>query len=151
MTATNHALAGATIGLFIAQPIVALPLAFASHFMLDAVPHFGLDDYGGHKKNRKLFHKILYFDALFLSIILLSLLIMNAPLIVFICVFLAGSPDFVWAYRYLLKEKGGKLGSPKMSLFSKFHSKIQKSQTIRGLYIEGLFATLLIYIIVNNF
>lgn len=150
MTATNHALAGATIGLFVAQPIIALPLAFISHFVLDLIPHFGLDEYGGHKRNRKLFHKILYFDALFLCLILISLFIMNAPLIIYACIFLAGSPDFVWAYRYLLKEKIGKTRASKMSIFSKFHSKIQKSQTLSGLYVEGLFATLLIFIISYN-
>ena len=58
MTATNHALSGALIGLAVMQPILALPLAFVSHFMLDAVPHFGFDEHGGHLKNKKTFHKV---------------------------------------------------------------------------------------------
>jgi hypothetical protein len=36
--------AGAIIALAISQPLIALPLAFVSHFVLDALPHYG---YGG--------------------------------------------------------------------------------------------------------
>ena len=43
MTATNHALTGAAIAtLGKATPICAIPLAFASHFVCDSLPHFGL-------------------------------------------------------------------------------------------------------------
>lgn len=40
MLETPHALVGAAIATKIPNPIVALPLAFASHFLLDMVPHW---------------------------------------------------------------------------------------------------------------
>ncbi len=41
MIGFNHALVGGLIGRFLPFPI-ALPLAVASHFCLDALPHYGL-------------------------------------------------------------------------------------------------------------
>lgn len=40
MTATAHALVGAAIAVKIANPVVALPLAFVSHFVFDMLPHW---------------------------------------------------------------------------------------------------------------
>lgn len=48
MTITNHALVGATIIAIIPNPWIALPLAIGSHFLLDAVPHFGGVDWFEH-------------------------------------------------------------------------------------------------------
>jgi hypothetical protein len=39
MLATPHMLAGAAIGKLLRRPYLALPAAFASHFVLDMVPH----------------------------------------------------------------------------------------------------------------
>jgi len=41
MTATNHALTGAAIGLLVGEPLIAVPAAIASHFICDALPHYG--------------------------------------------------------------------------------------------------------------
>jgi len=38
---TSHVLAGAAIGAVVRRPALAVPLALASHFALDAVPHWG--------------------------------------------------------------------------------------------------------------
>ena len=40
MLETPHALVGAAIATKIPDPLIALPLAFASHFVLDMVPHW---------------------------------------------------------------------------------------------------------------
>lgn len=40
MLETPHALVGAAIATKIPNPLIALPLAFASHFVLDMVPHW---------------------------------------------------------------------------------------------------------------
>ena len=40
MTATNHALTGAIIGFTVVAPLAFL-VAILSHFVLDAIPHFG--------------------------------------------------------------------------------------------------------------
>ncbi len=40
MTATVHALVGASIATMIPNPVVALPIIFISHFLLDKIPHW---------------------------------------------------------------------------------------------------------------
>ena len=44
MLITNHVLSGAVIGAVSGEPRRALAVGFASHFLLDSVPHFGVDD-----------------------------------------------------------------------------------------------------------
>ena len=41
MLITNHVLCGAAIGAAVARPAAALPVGVASHFVLDAMPHWG--------------------------------------------------------------------------------------------------------------
>lgn len=40
MLVTPHAVAGAAIGILIPYPVVSLPLAFGSHYLLDMIPHW---------------------------------------------------------------------------------------------------------------
>lgn len=147
MTATNHALSGALIGAVVTQPVLALPLAFVSHFVLDAIPHLGLDEFGGHLKAKKMFKWMLLIDAALLALVIIWLFVINAPFLVFACLFLAGSPDFVWAYRYIFKENFGKKPEPMKNLFNRFHARIQTSQTLQGLWVEAPLALLFIYLI----
>lgn len=148
--ATSHAVTGASIAVVVREPVLALPLALASHFVLDALPHIGLDEYGGHNKMRTLFHKILAADTVLLISLAVFLFVSGAPLLVFACVFLAGAPDFVWAYRYVVQEKLGKAKEHPKNLLNRFHSKIQWSQTLRGAYLEIPYAFTLLYIVTQN-
>lgn len=150
MTATSHAIIGASISLAVAQPAVALPLAFLSHFVADALPHIGLDEYGGHAKKTHLFHRILAIDAAALSAFFGYLVLAGAPFVTFGCVILAGSPDVIWAYRYVIQERRGKTKPAAKSLFSRFHSKIQWSQTLRGGFLEIPLSLLLFVYIVSK-
>lgn len=125
MTATNHAITGSVIALSINQPLLALPLAFASHFLLDALPHFG-EPYEKHADG-SIFWIMLAIDfVLFWSFAVF--LLINIPSIGFVA-FLgaaaASCPDVVWAYRFIVKEKLGKISPPKMNRFNKFHAAIQ--------------------------
>lgn len=138
MIATNHGLTGASIAILLAdKPLIALPLAFMSHFVLDALPHSGFDDVGGHLKvSKKVFFGTLALDATLLFGSFLLLVFGGAPLMVFACWFLAGSPDFAWAYRYVIKEKFGRIKEAPKHGLNKFHSWIQWSQTRAGWFIE---------------
>lgn len=138
MIATNHGLTGASIAILLAdKPLIALPLAFASHFVLDVLPHSGFDDAGGHLGvSKKLFHGTLYLDATLLFGSFLLLVFSQAPWLVFACWFLAGSPDIAWAYRYVIKEKVGRLKEGPKNALNRFHSWIQWSQTRQGWLIE---------------
>lgn len=134
MTATNHALSGALIGLAVTQPAIALPLAFASHFVLDAIPHFGIKFYESDKK-RRFFHGYLLVDASLLAVIIVALYLAGAGWLVFACLFLAGCPDFVQAYKYLFKPKF-RTKPTHEHWFTKFHKGIQKSETEKGIFVE---------------
>lgn len=149
MTATNHGLAGALIGLAVTQPAIALPLAFASHFALDSVPHFGIQFYESEKK-KKLFHRYLLVDALLLSILIISLYLAGAGWLVFACLFLAGCPDFVQAYKYIFQPKF-RAHPTQEHWFTRFHKNIQKSETEKGIFIEAplavVFSLLIAYLL----
>ena len=104
MTATNHALTGALIGLTIGNPWVAVPAAFVSHFVCDAIPHYGNKNVPIWGKSFRLY---LVFDAL-LCVALVGLLAFNHPvhwLLASICAFLATSPDFLWLKRFIYAGK----------------------------------------------
>jgi hypothetical protein len=49
MTSTSHALVSAAIAVAVPNPEVSLPLAFFSHFIMDAVPHW---DFGTNWRSR---------------------------------------------------------------------------------------------------
>lgn len=54
MLETPHTIIGATIAFKIPNPLIALPLAFLSHFLLDEIPHWNPDLHGETKKFGKI-------------------------------------------------------------------------------------------------
>ena len=56
MTATAHALIGASLAVKIANPVIGIPLAIASHYLADLVPHW--DAASNHKKKSPLRLKV---------------------------------------------------------------------------------------------
>lgn len=99
MTATAHALIGASIAAKITNPIIGIPLAIASHFAADLVPHW---DAGTNHKNKSLMR--LKFEAtldvlLGVALVLLifrSMAITN-PVYLFTMVIAAQLPDWLEA------------------------------------------------------
>lgn len=94
MTATNHALTGAVIGLMVHNPVVAIPAALLSHLLCDAIPHFGgIKDWIGQNS----FAAYLVVEAAMCGLLVL-LLFMAHPahwLLAAACAFVAASPDFI--------------------------------------------------------
>lgn len=152
MIATNHGLTGAAIAIVFAdKPLIALPLAFLSHFVLDALPHSGFDDMGGHLAvPKKLFYSTLVLDAALLFLSFLVLVFNDAPLLVYACWFLAGSPDLVWAYRYIIQEKTGRIKPLPTHGLNRFHSWVQWSQTRWGWVVEIPVMIFLFYFVSAN-
>lgn len=133
MLAINHAITGALIGLTFSSPL-AYPLAFLSHFALDAIPHFGDDD--RRIKNMSFVVQLLI-DAALCGVLVLVLFISlgsNAWLPA-LCAFLAASPDFMWMPDYV-RIKQGKKPLGKTNLIMKFHSLIQWFQRPIGAFVE---------------
>jgi hypothetical protein len=122
MTATAHYITGVMIAGVVGQPLLAAPLSFASHFALDALPHFG----GSEWKNRqRLFKRVWAADFICLMVAVVCTFIYASPWY-FLIGFIATSPDLVWVYRFFWKEDRGNKSGPKLNTFNSFHAKIQK-------------------------
>lgn len=147
MTATNHALTGATIGILIGKPFVAIPLALASHFICDALPHFGT----GLPTNRVLksrgFRNYLLVEAVicFLIVVGLALLQPQNWLLAAVCAFVAAAPDLVSSRRYITIRRGRKF-SP--NLYEKFAGKIQWFERPIGAVVEAAWFVAAVIILV---
>ncbi len=63
MTATAHAVIGVAIAATITNPVLAIPLAFASHILADSIPHW---DTGTHRreKGKKKYFMHSFYDGL---------------------------------------------------------------------------------------
>ena len=145
MTGFNHGLTGAVIALSIKQPALALPLAFASHFVCDAFPHFGLKKGTNHQK--QIFKIYSLIDLLLILVLGLTIILITGSWVVLAGFVLAGSPDFVWFYRYYIQEKEGKNNPKSLNKFRRFHVKIQWSETVwPGLLLETLYASVMLII-----
>jgi len=128
MTSTNHVTTGAVIALAVKQPQLAIPLAFASHFVMDAIPHFGIyeDDVLRRNKSR-VFRTAVSIDvpvAIGLVFLLPHLAASHvAWWIVFTSMVAAVAPDFQWIHRFI-REVRTKQWSPG-GRFTQFHQGIQ--------------------------
>lgn len=140
MTATNHALTGAAIGLTVSNPIAAVVLAFLSHFVLDALPHYGpsKQDIGGTS-----FRNYLLTDIGF-CVVLVAVLLLSAGdrwLIASVCAFVATSPDAMWASDFVRARQGKK----RQDIFKRgpvvrFHAFVQWYQKPLGAITEIVWA-----------
>lgn len=135
MLGINHTTTGAIIALTIKEPAVALPLAFASHFVLDIIPHHGNDlrfIHGQRQYNRKI-----AFDGL-ASILILVAAIVARPQdggYIAACVFASVLPDLVWPLADHIEHRG-----PLWRYF-KFHKGIQHESPM-GIRTEWIWAVL---------
>lgn len=131
MTGFNHILAGSIIALAVKEPTLIVPIAFASHFVMDATPHFG-----NHPKMplyNKAFMNYLKFDA-FMSILVLITAISLSPENWFIILLGAGFailPDVTWPF---INK------APAWSKwFYKFHKGIQWAEVPHGWIYETFY------------
>lgn len=139
MTGLNHVLTGSAIGLALQQPLLVVPVAFLSHFVLDAIPHF---DHEVYRWGHKYFAPIMIIDGLISlgSIIFLMIFFPHASLAIALGAFFAILPDFFWLYYYIK-------GRPQLWFF-RFHSKIQWYEQPPGAIVEASYLILISTIIV---
>lgn len=134
MTGTNHMLVGAAIGTAFASPI-AVPIAFLSHFILDTLPHYGIDENTARVNDR-----VWKIDAAFIAILLcfLALAPIDSRLWAMSGAIAALSPDLAWVYRFVIVERfGSRPPVPKLNSFNHFHASIQKRESPKLLWVEG--------------
>ena len=143
MTATNHALTGAAIGLAMHGSWLALPLAFVSHFAVDAIPHFGGGDRLLITSNQ--FRLMLIIDGLLAILLALGIMLAHPAnwWVVDLSAFAAASPDLMWIGRFVQAQRGQKqIPIAEWNWLMRFHSKIQWYEKPRGAIIEGLWFVL---------
>ncbi len=149
MTVTNHILVGAIIGLTVKNPVAATTLAFASHFVLDALPHFGYKGNRGYGK--ALEYKLTYWVAtlsVISSIIVVSLLAMQAQWFALFTGLVAASPDVAGIYYYVAYERWHRKPTRLLELaHTKFHRYIQWCERPWGAIIEGAATIFLFWIL----
>lgn len=137
MTAVNHALTGALIGFSVSNPLIAVPAAFLSHFVLDALPHFGFKNL---QERGRGFAALLITD-MFACYAIVAMLVIFQPAgwpVAAVAAFFAASPDFMWApdyVRYIKNREQRGLSNPLM----RFHSWIQWYQKPPGALIEVIY------------
>ncbi len=138
MLATNHALSGGLIGALLPLPI-AIPVAFASHFVLDALPHYGIP----HKKrNHSSMYRWIVFSDTFiaLSIALIAALLHKWRMEAM--GWWAWSPDGLWVLYYF--THGRNLHITPKNRFMSFHLKIQRYERPWGIWFDLLAAAIML-------
>lgn len=143
MTATNHALTGAFVGLVIGNPWVAIPAAFVSHFVCDAIPHY---DVPGPSRTARLLTKLflnvqIILGALLCALIVLILAIAHPThwILAAVCAFTATTPDLLFIPRYVHVLKTGR-DPVNRNWFWRFHNRIQWFQEPIGGLVEVAWA-----------
>lgn len=139
MLLTVHTLTGALIAVAVKDPLLAAPLAFMSHFVLDSTPHFGIEGLDFKKHQGRVVGVIDCFGALITWLILISV----SPsqwFLVSVGVFFACLPDLLYLpdifFNYIPAKK-----------LYRFHSRIQWSQTPMGTITDGIWAAAVIYML----
>ena len=129
---------GAVIALVVKQPLLAVPLAFASHFVLDALPHYGVPQDRRHEYRS--FKRILIVDALCTIVLGITMIVLTHSWLVLGCMVAALSPDTVWGFKLLLDKQRGKKFTLPTDPFSRFHKNIQWGERHWGWIIELIWA-----------
>jgi hypothetical protein len=127
MTGINHVLTGAAIALAVREPFLVAPLAVASHFVLDAIPHF---DHPLYQHGSKYFARIMATDGLISILAVVGLMAAMPSLagVTALGAFCAILPDFFWLYYYTHNR-------PQWWFF-RFHTKIQWFERPPGAFVE---------------
>ena len=140
MTLSNHLLTGAALAKFLPLPI-AIPVAFVSHFALDALPHFGFKTAADRMRHLKVFKAMILLDVLTVAIIV-SWLIKEGHALWVLVGLVAYSPDLLWIYRFTVEEQFGKVPPTKGNRFIQFHKNIQKYERPWGVAVEIVYGLL---------
>lgn len=140
MTGLNHVLTGSAIALAVKQPLWAAPLAFLSHFVLDATPHFGgtpLYEFGKHR----LFPYIMVADGLISlsAVAFIGSLVPELTNVILLCALCAILPDVI-LFTYYAN------GRPK-TWFHRFHLGIQWFERPPGLLVEASYVVFITTVI----
>jgi hypothetical protein len=142
MTGFNHAATGGLIAVVAGNALIAIPLAFVSHFVLDAIPHFGWF-YSGDvfdRNKRREFQVGFVIDLLLSLFVIIYLPIFMRPVVswwvALASIIAAIFMDLIWVYRGT-REVFTKIEKPRNRIMN-FHLNISRhhSRLVAGLFFE---------------
>lgn len=120
------------------EPILALPLALASHFAMDALPHFGYK--GNRGFGEALQHRLSYWVGYISAVTtfaIILLLVSNQLWAALVAGIMAALPDVLGIYNYRKYEKHGQKAHGILKIVHvQFHRAIQWCERPWGIYIE---------------
>ena len=133
MLETPHVVVGAAIATFIPNPLIALPLAFGSHFVLEKVPHWNphlnteLKKYGKVTKNSTAIVAVDVVLSLVLGFAIASRVLPNTNhfIVVLMACFMSVLPDLIEGPYFFLG-----IDSPFVQKWIKFQKSIQNDTSI---------------------
>jgi hypothetical protein len=141
MTGLNHGLTGGLIAYYLPLPI-ALPAAVASHFLLDMLPHYGIQH---NKRNKSYFWKIFFTIDFFATFGLAAYAVYDHHYAMFLGGLLATAPDYIWV-GYVVKNGSFDFRKNK-SRYMRWHMRIQRYERPWGIWLELPLAIILFYIV----
>jgi hypothetical protein len=115
MIGFNHGLVGGLIGKFVPWP-AAIPLALASHFGLDALPHYGIPH---HHRDKSWFWKVFFTIDAFATLGLAIWAVYYRHYAMFFGGLAGVLPDFIWVAR-VIRTRSFNLSSAE-SRYEKWH------------------------------
>ena len=146
MTATAHALIGASLAVKITNPLLGIPLAVISHFVADLIPHW--DAGTNHQKKSMMRLRIeATFDVL-LGFALVYLIFRNLvdPRYLFVMVIAAQLPDWLEAPSFMFN-----INIPPFSWLDWLGHKIQsRAQLPWGLITQIVVVSLVVFLATIN-
>jgi hypothetical protein len=150
MTGINHVVTGAVIAGVVQQPALALPLAFASHFMLDSMPHFGFQNWDKARlKQKRLINGVITVDVVLIILIIILFISQGAPTLFYIAGFVAFSPDLAWVHQFIVNRQLETSENKPHGGFNEFHERIQSRERPSGIYIEVAYLFMISVILIN--
>jgi hypothetical protein len=145
MTGLNHAATGALVAVAVRQPVLALPLALAAHFAVDAIPHWNYAVIG------RLREVIMRADlVLSLALLVALALVLASPgWLVVACGLLCMAPDAMWLPEILQGKPPVIHRSTMVGRMREFHRKVQWQEFANGLYVEAVWFGVVITLILK--
>lgn len=134
MTWLNHAATGAFVAIAIKNPAIALPVALASHFLTDIIPHWDFKYKGGLKQMQA--GRLLDLNLAFIFLIIVAAIKLKSAGLVIGCGLLAILPDAIYLPYFLSGKQNKKYSYRVLNTFKDFSHNIQKSETRWGLLVE---------------
>lgn len=146
MTGFNHAVTGALVAATFNKPLVSLPLALLSHFIVDAIPHWNYKAPGGLRGRQ-----VVMFLDLVLSLTLLAILALTvnaAPWLIIAGGLLSILPDTMWL-KFFITGRPSISGNKQrfINRLRQFHHWIQWSETNKGIFVELLWFPMMFWLI----